>query len=361
MWEVMRHVAVNEELVGVDWMQIGDAGDELAELAVRECEDMRILSLEEQKFHRVVAIYTCHLKCEKCSKWLAAPLTNVSTVKPTSLCQCTLCGHEQEVNIRSSPPHPSVFDLHIPSYVSLSEVCIVPVKLSGDGFQVFSSVGCELDGFDWVPLNLSVAMTQTVRNSFSFAAFQSTLTQAEKSTMIAKIFAHCEKGFWAWNIASNKFVWVIMCIAFVCADMPGAAKLSGLLDPSKANACSRLTLMHRNDMLDLQQLLAAAPRSRLTEETIRHEASAMSNKGDRKKLLSEYGLASSASPLLALRSMHDMSRAVYALLLACLESRGVSCHDNYNCSIYEQDMVECCCSGYRQQQNALSVSRKPVS
>ncbi len=188
----MHHVCETGDVVGIDWMQIGDAGDELAEVEVRRCENLRILSLQEQEFHRVVALFRGHVKCVQCSKWLVVPLSNVDTVQPSSMCRCVRCGCDQSVNIRSPPPPPSIFNLHIPSFVEEDEICIVPVKLSGDGFQVFSSVGCELDGFDWVPLNLPIAMTQTVRNSFSLAAFPSSISQSDKSTL-TRVFANCER------------------------------------------------------------------------------------------------------------------------------------------------------------------------
>lgn len=218
--------------------------------------------------------------------------------------QLFLCLHCNETNADQDywdqPREISMFAMNVPSFVDRErELLVLPVRLSGDGFQMFSSVGCEVEGYDWIPLFLPEQLAHKIRNCNAFAAFPPEVPREIWMQALVKVFARCEMGFWAWNIITGSFNWVMLCIGIVSADMPDAAKSAGLLNPSRAGACSRLTVLSREHMLDPGQLLAAAPRTQQLEQLLRQEASKLS-KSASEKLLSSKGYSTKCS--LSLRS-----------------------------------------------------------
>lgn len=307
--QLLVHETVDGQTFGIDWIQLGNSDEyDVFECSLSTMENIRVLTLQDQQFHRVVALFKGRVKCQNCNKWMFFRSDQVDFRTKRMEGMCCYCNEQQVFQFWSDPVAPSVFELSVPAFVKMEEVAVVPVKLAGDGFQIFSSVGLELDSYDWMPLCLSAKMMQTVRNSFTFATFPPSIGVREKLEVLTRVFAGLEQGFWAWNSVLGRFVWVIVCLGMVTADMPAAAKSAGLLDPSSATYCSRLTLVKRTEMLNIGQFTSAAVRTRHEEELARQSASLAGSATATAAVLQKHGLSDLHSPLLCLKSAYNLSQ-----------------------------------------------------
>lgn len=272
------------------------------------CSGVDVFDPSDFAFHRVISFFNGRLQCEECKRWAVFPGVPRAAefLEPVEY-NCPGCGKQQSVMLHRSPGFSSIYP-ELPENVHPSQVVVVPVKLAGDEFNVFTSVNVELDGYDLTPLSLPPEQCQTVRNSFSFVAFESSVEQRDRLKLLARVLGRSERGFWAWSAAQQRRLWIMLAVSEVCGDMVGQAGSCGLLEPQNAGVPTRVVVVQRSVMVDPRHILAGPPRTREHDEVVRQAASMAATERERKELLQQNGLSQHHSPLLSLCSLYDIAR-----------------------------------------------------